>query len=94
MRNEAVGEVLNIGNQVETSILELANNIISVAGKEGELKPELIPYSEFYGRSYEDLRRRVPDISKARRLLAFEPRVTLREGLDLTYQWYLKESAP
>jgi len=92
LRKEALGEVLNIGNPVETRIMELANSIIRVAGKEGELKPELIPYNEFYGRSYEDLRRRVPDISKARHLLGFEPRVTLREGLDLTYQWYLKES--
>ena len=91
LRKEAVGEVLNIGNPVETSIMKLANSIIRVAGKEGELKPELMPYNEFYGRSYEDLRRRVPDISRARRLLGFEPRVALKEGLHLTFQWYQKE---
>ena len=92
LQNEAVGEVFNIGNPVETSILGLAESIIRVAGKERELKPELLRYDEFYGQSYEDLRRRAPDISKARRLLGFEPRVALREGLNLTFHWYQKES--
>lgn len=91
LRAAAKGGVFNIGNPVETSILELAKNIIRLAGKEAELKPELIPYGEFYGKSYEDLRRRVPDISRARHLLDFEPRVALKEGLHSTFQWYQKE---
>jgi UDP-glucose 4-epimerase len=92
VRSDAKGEAFNIGNPVETGILELADSIIRVAGKERELKPELIPYDEFYGRSYEDLKRRVPDISKAKRVLGFEPRVALMNGLHMTYEWYRKES--
>jgi UDP-glucose 4-epimerase len=92
VRSEAEGEAFNIGNPVETTILELAKIIIRVAGKEGELKPEFIPHNEFYGGSYEDLTRRVPGISKAKRVLGFQPRVPLMEGLQMTLEWYRKES--
>jgi UDP-glucose 4-epimerase len=88
LKKECLGEVINIGNPSEISILDLAKMIIKVAGKDSELKPQLIPYESFYGRYYEDLRRRVPDISKARLLLGFEPKVALEEGLRQTYTWY------
>lgn len=92
LRKEAVGEAFNIGNPVEMTILELANSIVRAAGKEGQLQPQLVSYEEFYGRWYEDIRRRVPDISKAKRLLGFEPKVTLGLGLRQTFEWYQAES--
>lgn len=87
-KESAVGEAFNIGSELEISILELANLIIKLAGKEGRLKSIFIPYGEFYGPSYEDIRRRMSDISKARRILGYEPKTTLEEGLRGTIKWY------
>jgi UDP-glucose 4-epimerase len=83
---KAVGEVINIGTDKEISILELAERIIEVSGK--KMKPQFIPYESFYGKSYEDIRRRVPDVRKARKVLGWEPKVKLKEGLIKTFEWY------
>jgi nucleoside-diphosphate-sugar epimerase len=83
---KAVGEVINIGTDKETSILELAKRIIKVSGS--RMKPQFISYQSFYGESYEDIRRRVPDIKKAKRLLGWEPKVKLEDGLARTFAWY------
>ena len=91
LRKEVIGEAVNIGNPIETNILELANTIIRIAQRQRELKPELISYDKFYGQWYEDIRRRVPDISKAKRLLGFTPKVTLEEGLRKTFDWYRQQ---
>jgi len=82
----AVGEVVNLGTDVETTIIELAEKIIRMCGK--EMKPELVSYESFYGKSYEDIRRRVPDISKAKKLLGWQPKVSLEDGLRMTIAWY------
>ncbi|MEM3556250.1 MAG: GDP-mannose 4,6-dehydratase [Candidatus Micrarchaeia archaeon] len=87
-KKSAVGEVINIGTDVETPIIELAKKVIEIAGK--KLKPEFIPYESFYGKSYEDIRRRVPDTRKAKKLLGWEPKVSLEEGLRMTVAWYRK----
>jgi len=85
-KKNAIGEVINIGTDVETTVLGLAEKIIRLSGK--KLKPEFIPYESFYGKSYEDIRRRVPDVSKAKRLLGWEPKVPLEDGLRMTITWY------
>ena len=82
----AVGEVINIGTDVETSIIELAEMVIRACRK--KMKPKFIPYESFYGKSYEDIRRRVPATGKAKRLLDWEPKVKLEEGLRQTVAWY------
>jgi UDP-glucose 4-epimerase len=87
-KKEAIGETINLGCSQETCVLELANCIIRFAGKETQLKPVFVPYEEVYGSFYEDVERRVPDISKARRILGYEPRISLRQGLLKTIQWY------
>jgi len=81
---KAVGEIFNLGNVHEVSILELALLIWRLAGK-GEPKLKLISYQTFG--KYEDVRNRVPEISKARNLLGFEPKVGLEEGLRKTIEW-------
>ena len=88
----AVGETFNLGNPVETTIVELAGLVIDLAGKSDRLKPQFVPHEEFYGSWYEDVPRRVPDISKIREVLGFEPRYTLAEGLRATIDWYRKHS--
>jgi UDP-glucose 4-epimerase len=62
--------------------------VIQACGK--KMKPRFIPYESFYGRSYEDIRRRVPSISKAKELLGWEPKVDLRKGLRMSAAWYRK----
>jgi UDP-glucose 4-epimerase/UDP-glucuronate decarboxylase len=73
--------IVNVGNdQEETSILDLANTLCSVADRH----PRIIPGKEQPG----SVNRRCPDITLLRRLTGFEPRVPLREGLKATYEWY------
>jgi len=80
--------IFNLGNTTEISIKELAQVIWELCGAQRELKLKIIPYSSL-GR-YEDVRRRVPDITKARQVLGFEPKVDLREGLERTIAWQRK----
>jgi len=83
----ANGQVFNIGSTYEISILDLAKLIKKLCNTPNELKIKFIPYSSFPGRKYEDVRRRVPDISKVRRILGVEPKVSLEEGLQKTIAW-------
>lgn len=89
-KKEARGHIFNIGSTSEISILELAVLISKlVKGRAGQEKLKFIPYKSFAG-NYEDVRKRVPDISKARKILGFEPVVTLEEGLKKTIHWQKK----
>jgi UDP-glucose 4-epimerase len=91
MENEQTfGGIYNIGNTEEVSILELAHLIKRLCEVPGELRLEFIPYNSFTGKAYEDVRRRIPDISKAKRLLGYEPKVSLRQGLQRTIDWQKK----
>jgi UDP-glucose 4-epimerase len=74
------GEVFNIGNPVETPIVDLAKRIIERTGSSSTI--EFVPFSDVYPAGFEEIMRRVPDISKAQRLLQFEPRVSLDETID------------
>lgn len=90
-RKESIGEIFNIGNDKEISILNLAKLIWKLVKRNSKPKFKFIPYSKFSG-NYEDVRRRVPGIDKARRLLGFEPKVDLKEGLLETIEWQRKIS--
>jgi nucleoside-diphosphate-sugar epimerase len=68
---KAIGQAVNLGGAQEISILELARRVIELTGSTSEIK--LVPYEQAYGEGYEDMRRRVPDNTKARRLLGFAP---------------------
>jgi UDP-glucose 4-epimerase len=89
IENDAAnGEIFNIGSTHEISILELARVIHRLSGVPGELQLEFVPYEKISsGRSYEDVRRRVPDVRKAERLLGFKARVELENGLARTIEW-------
>jgi len=87
----AVGHIINLGTDKEISILDLARLIIRLSGSEGGLIFQ--PYEEFYGFSYEDVPRRVPDISAARRLFNYRPAVPLEEGLQRTLDWHRRKRA-
>jgi len=72
----AAGNVFNVGATSEISIRELAERIVEVTGSSSEIR--LIPYADAYSEGFEDMYRRIPDISKIGALLGWEPRL----GLD------------
>lgn len=79
-RQDLAGEVLNIGSTEEVSILELARRVKAATGSDSEIT--LVPYEEAYGEGFEDMRRRVPDISKIERVLDWRPTASLDQILD------------
>jgi len=85
--DRANGEIINIGSTDEITILELAKRIKKLSGTQGEVKIEFIPYESFTGKKYEDVMRRVPDVSLCRELLGVEAQVGLDEGLTRTIDW-------
>ena len=76
----AIGEVFNIGNGSEISILDLAARIKTMTGSASPIVK--IPYDQAYEAGFEDMPRRVPDISKIRALIGYEPTVELDEILS------------
>jgi UDP-glucose 4-epimerase len=76
MDNEnAVGNVFNIGSNQEITILDLAQRVKQLTQSSSEIV--FVPYDEAYEEGFEDMPRRVPDISKVRELVGFEPQMNL-----------------
>ncbi len=72
MQNPAArGEVFNIGNDEEVSILQLADRVRALTG--GKSAIQTVPYGEAYTAGFEDMYRRVPDLSKIKRLIGYRP---------------------
>ena len=71
----AVGEVYNVGTEREISILDLAEKVKKLARSSSPIV--FVPYSQAYEEGFEDMLRRVPDTSKIRQLLGFEPKVDI-----------------
>ena len=73
----AQGEVFNVANDQEVSIRGLAEQVIAATGSTSEIR--LIPYSDVYPVGFEDMARRLPDVSKLERTIGFRPRRPLAE---------------
>jgi UDP-glucose 4-epimerase len=69
---QARGEIINLGNNQEVTIRELAERVRVLSGSSSEVV--LIPYDQAYGEGFDDMRRRVPDLTKAARLIGYQPR--------------------
>ena len=80
----AVGEVFNIGTSEEVTVLELAQRVRQLTQSNSEI--QFVPYEAVYGDSFEDMRRRVPDLSKIRRVVGYRPEVSLDQLLQRTIQ--------
>jgi UDP-glucose 4-epimerase len=80
----AVGEVFNIGNKEEITIGELAETVRAMANSKSPIK--CIPYDQAYGKGFEDMPRRVPDIAKICGIIDWKPQVrmdnTIRRVID------------
>jgi nucleoside-diphosphate-sugar epimerase len=75
------GEIFNLGNPDEYTVKDLADKIIDLTGSKSEIK--------FSGTFREDdPMRRQPDITKAKKVLGWEPKVGLEEGLQKTIEYY------
>ncbi len=75
LERRAIGHVFNIGNRGEISIRDLAERVKALTGSRSPI--HLVPYDEAYEAGFEDMPRRVPDISKLRELIGYQPKVDL-----------------
>lgn len=82
---KAVGEVFNLGNPVEVTMGEVVDICIDESG--ADIAPVEVDTSKKYGAVYEDIIRRVPDVSKARDLLGWQATTDVREGIRRTIAW-------
>ncbi len=73
--DKAVGEVFNVGNNQQISIMELAKKVIELTRSSSSI--EKIAYEKAYPEGFEDMQRRVPDISKIKRVLGWAPEIKL-----------------
>lgn len=88
---ECFGQVINLGNDEEVSILGLAEKAIEITGSKSEVR--YIPYEEAYGDGFEDMRRRVPGLEKAKRLIGYQPTRSLSDIINDVAAEFKKESA-
>jgi UDP-glucose 4-epimerase len=80
---KAIGEIINIGNDEELSIIDTANLIYDIAQTGNEKKIKFVPMSEVFGK-YKDIMRRIPDLRKAKELLGYEPKVKIENAIKET----------
>jgi UDP-glucose 4-epimerase len=73
--DKAIGEVFNVGNNQQISIMELAKKVIKITGSNSSI--EKIAYEKAYPEGFEDMQRRVPDISKIKQVLSWTPEIDL-----------------
>ena len=73
--DDAVGGILNIGSNKEVTIGDLARKVIELTSSSSTL--EYVPYDKAYGEGFEDMMRRVPDLSRIKALIGYEPRRSL-----------------
>jgi UDP-glucose 4-epimerase len=86
MERKAIGEVFNIGNKQEVTILRLAEMVKELTGSASEIV--FIPYDKAYEAGFEDMPRRVPDLSKVHALVGYEPKVQLHEIINNVIQYF------
>lgn len=82
---EAIGEVINIGTDESITIEGLADKVIALAGSKSRKKH--LSYEEAYGRPFDDMQARVPDLTKIRRLIGYEPEYNLDQTLQQVIEY-------
>jgi UDP-glucose 4-epimerase len=83
---EAIGGVFNIGNSEEVTILRLAEMVKAQTGSKSDIV--FVPYDEAYEAGFEDMPRRVPDLTKVRQLVGYQPKVQLDEIISRVVEYF------
>jgi len=89
---DAVGQVFNIGSNEEVNIKALAERVKALTHSDSEIV--LVPYAEAYEQGFEDMPRRVPDISKISALVGFRPTLSLDEILGTVIAYFRGDALP
>lgn len=87
---ECCGQVVNLGNDQESSILQLADKAIALTDSSSQIR--FVPYAEAYGEGFEDMRRRVPSLEKAKRLIGYQPTRSLENIINDVADAFRKEA--
>jgi UDP-glucose 4-epimerase len=87
----AAGHVFNIGSSEEITMAALADKIIALTGSRSSR--QLVPYEVAYGRPIEDMMRRVPDTTRIRDLIGWQPKTTLDETLQAIVEHHRRQRA-
>ena len=82
----ALGGVFNVGNDQEVKIVDLAKRVKELTGSSSPIK--FVPYDKAYERGFEDMMRRVPDLSRIRETIGYHPKVTLSEIIESVVEYY------
>jgi UDP-glucose 4-epimerase len=88
---KAIGEVFNIGNREEVTILRLAEMVKAQAGSQSEIV--FVPYDKAYEAGFEDMPRRVPDLTKIHKLVGYEPTVQLNETINKVLEYFRSQDS-
>ncbi|MEO8628442.1 MAG: NAD-dependent epimerase/dehydratase family protein [Betaproteobacteria bacterium] len=87
VKDAANGEIVNIGNTEEIAIVDLARLVWRLIDPSAQPRLRYVPYESFTGKPYDDVRRRVPDVSLCARVLGVTAKVSLEHGLTRTIDW-------
>jgi UDP-glucose 4-epimerase len=87
--DRAIGEVINLGNPEEVTITDLAKKVIAVT--RAEVGIDYVPYEQAYEEGFEDMLRRVPDITKVQAITGHSPQVSLDDALRYIRDWFVKD---
>ena len=85
---KSIGQVFNIGNNQQISIIDLAKTVIEITGSKSEIVK--VPYSQAYSKGFEDMQIRVPDISKINQFFGWAPRIELNQIVKDIAKFYSK----
>jgi UDP-glucose 4-epimerase len=88
---KAIGEVFNIGNREEVTILKLAEMVKAQARSQSPIV--FIPYDKAYEAGFEDMPRRVPDLTKIHKLVGYEPTVQLNETINKVLEYFRSQDS-
>src|SRR6478672_9031369 len=87
---KAIGQVINLGNTQEVTIQALAERVRELSGSDSPIK--LVPYDEAYESGFEDMPRRVPDLSKAEAMIGYKTRFSLEDILTQVIAYFRQKS--
>ena len=87
----AAGQVFNVGNDFEISIADLARLVARKAGSASEIR--FIPFEQAYDENFEDLVRRVPDLSRIRSVMGYEAATGIEEIVEQVIAYQRMEQA-